>query len=453
MVVFHGKNFGLKRAISLSAFLLSDESESSNFILSIPSTVSDRISNLKLDSTWFFSPFIAIFSSLRSIKESVISSQSRNAKLESSVEFDRLQDLYAYIDKYIDNKFLLNNENERKFVESQVSSKIALAINENLNQYKYQLSESDIELISKLIQSQLKEGMNLWSDQQRNYFISNVLVKNSDFHSEIGKIVKENVKSQGESIFLDNQQLFLDDLVQKILASDKLKNLINDGVSSSKDFNDLKVKFGGLDYDARITDLNDKYNLFLNDLARMKLENDEKHQKLLSDIDVKLAALGDSQFQKINENIRENVLAILGFGGKSGGIEEEDLKAWIQNTFIAKEYLEERLMALSQNANVTIKQEIENNSGILMKEINEQILLAIKTRQEQRAQNVGSGNVNEDYIRKIVKEILAIYDADKTGIVDYALESAGGQILSTRCTEKYQEKSGQISIFGEILKL
>jgi SUN domain-containing protein 1/2 len=110
-------------------------------------------------------------------------------------------------------------------------------------------------------------------------------------------------------------------------------------------------------------------------------------------------------------------------------------------------------MALSQNANVTIKQEIENNSGILMKEINEQILLAIKTRQEQRAQNVGSGNVNEDYIRKIVKEILAIYDADKTGIVDYALESAGGQILSTRCTEKYQEKSGQISIFGEILKL
>lgn len=34
-------------------------------------------------------------------------------------------------------------------------------------------------------------------------------------------------------------------------------------------------------------------------------------------------------------------------------------------------------------------------------------------------------HVSDEHIRKIVKEVLRIYDADKTGQVDYALETAG----------------------------
>lgn len=33
--------------------------------------------------------------------------------------------------------------------------------------------------------------------------------------------------------------------------------------------------------------------------------------------------------------------------------------------------------------------------------------------------------VSDEHMRKIAKEVLQIYDADKTGQVDYALESAG----------------------------
>ncbi|XP_076282749.1 uncharacterized protein LOC143210107 [Lasioglossum baleicum] len=44
---------------------------------------------------------------------------------------------------------------------------------------------------------------------------------------------------------------------------------------------------------------------------------------------------------------------------------------------------------------------------------------------------------NDERVRKIVRDALRIYDADKTGRPDYALESAGGQIISTRCTERY----------------
>ncbi|KAI5651940.1 hypothetical protein NE865_00277 [Phthorimaea operculella] len=51
-------------------------------------------------------------------------------------------------------------------------------------------------------------------------------------------------------------------------------------------------------------------------------------------------------------------------------------------------------------------------------------------------------------VKRIVAGMLEVYDADKTGLVDYALESAGGQVVSTRCTELYQIKTKQYSILG-----
>ncbi|XP_016844032.2 uncharacterized protein LOC100120295 isoform X1 [Nasonia vitripennis] len=51
-------------------------------------------------------------------------------------------------------------------------------------------------------------------------------------------------------------------------------------------------------------------------------------------------------------------------------------------------------------------------------------------------------------IRQIVLGILKIYDADKTGRVDYALESAGGQIISTRCTQRYNIYTRAFKVLG-----
>ncbi|XP_012235981.1 klaroid protein-like isoform X2 [Linepithema humile] len=79
-------------------------------------------------------------------------------------------------------------------------------------------------------------------------------------------------------------------------------------------------------------------------------------------------------------------------------------------------------------------------------------LLASYNKEAQTVFNndVSSANVHvsDEHMRKIVKEVLRIYDADKTGQVDYALESAGGQIISTRCTQKYDIKSRAFSLFG-----
>ncbi|GAB1863849.1 Protein unc-84-like protein A [Camponotus japonicus] len=81
-----------------------------------------------------------------------------------------------------------------------------------------------------------------------------------------------------------------------------------------------------------------------------------------------------------------------------------------------------------------------------------QNLLASYNREDQTVSNNDVGNANvrvsDEQIRKIAKEVLQIYDADKTGQVDYALESAGGHIVSTRCTQRYDIKSRAFTLFG-----
>lgn len=65
-----------------------------------------------------------------------------------------------------------------------------------------------------------------------------------------------------------------------------------------------------------------------------------------------------------------------------------------------------------------------------------------------------SVKLKEDYdnclkhSERIVKRQLDLYDADKTNQADYALESSGATIVSTRCTKSYLEKNIQYSIDG-----
>lgn len=51
-------------------------------------------------------------------------------------------------------------------------------------------------------------------------------------------------------------------------------------------------------------------------------------------------------------------------------------------------------------------------------------------------------------VESIVKEVLDIHLADKTGLPDYALESAGGAIIDTRCSVTYTEKKSLYRLFG-----
>ncbi|XP_030157436.1 SUN domain-containing protein 1 isoform X13 [Lynx canadensis] len=64
------------------------------------------------------------------------------------------------------------------------------------------------------------------------------------------------------------------------------------------------------------------------------------------------------------------------------------------------------------------------------------------------ANEAGASGITEAQARVLVNDALKLYSQDKTGMVDFALESGGGSILSTRCSETYETKTALISLFG-----
>ena len=64
--------------------------------------------------------------------------------------------------------------------------------------------------------------------------------------------------------------------------------------------------------------------------------------------------------------------------------------------------------------------------------------------------NVEMDNVpfSKEDVSRIIKTELVTYDADKTGKFDFALESAGGTIANTRCTQTYDVATAVYSVWG-----
>ncbi|XP_007939951.1 SUN domain-containing protein 2 [Orycteropus afer afer] len=63
-------------------------------------------------------------------------------------------------------------------------------------------------------------------------------------------------------------------------------------------------------------------------------------------------------------------------------------------------------------------------------------------------QKEGVTGVTEEQVRHIVNQALKRYSEDRIGMVDYALESGGASVISTRCSETYETKTALLSLFG-----
>ncbi|CAL4091913.1 unnamed protein product, partial [Meganyctiphanes norvegica] len=106
----------------------------------------------------------------------------------------------------------------------------------------------------------------------------------------------------------------------------------------------------------------------------------------------------------------------------------------------------EKMKGLSNKNIEKMEGNIENvsNSGTITANIS----LSQSNGKNSSFSVMTASGLNEKDVQRIVKEALIMYDADKTGMVDHALESAGGNIISTRCTEGYQVHMAEVSILG-----
>lgn len=334
----------------------------------------------------------------------------------------------------------------------------------NFAKINLNLSPGNIEEIKNLITQSLEVN---------NHAHYKLFVEKLDLDALIAKLLKAplftnyiqeeissqlNEKLQEKLLLLQQSQASGDDHFKLSLEEQKLiiNNLNQDIAFIKLALNDKLSENEDLHYS--IKQLQQTQDILLQRLQEMEATTDQRFANLLQEINLKLNTLKNDQFQLLNQQVKLSLIEILGFkdSTKDGAqLSDLDLQNWVRNMFVAKDYLELRLAEINNRTNDKIIQEIDKSGMFLMRDISErlkrEIIISVENKQKE-TQAVLKGQIkealSEEEVRNIVKSVLAIYDADKTGLVDFALESAGGQILSTRCTENYQTKTAQISVFG-----
>jgi SUN domain-containing protein 1/2 len=165
--------------------------------------------------------------------------------------------------------------------------------------------------------------------------------------------------------------------------------------------------------------------------------------------------------------------------GKDTDKSRTSLIAWLSSHFISKDDLDAKLSDLAAQIAVDINKktaEIEAAAAVKLDErtaeidsriqrqsdeLNVQVSKATEAAALAASWKAGSqpagdhsgctlcaGAVTKEDVLQYIYAALKRYDADKTGKVDFALESAGGSVINTRCSETYQSRTAQMSIFG-----
>ncbi|GAB1299597.1 SUN domain-containing protein 2 [Apodemus speciosus] len=93
-------------------------------------------------------------------------------------------------------------------------------------------------------------------------------------------------------------------------------------------------------------------------------------------------------------------------------------------------------------------QELENKILASVAEMQGKSALEATAALGQTLQREGVVGVTEEQVHRIVKQALQRYSEDRIGMVDYALESGGASVISTRCSETYETKTALLSLFG-----
>uniref|UniRef100_A0A8C2CTI9 Sad1 and UNC84 domain containing 1 n=1 Tax=Cyprinus carpio TaxID=7962 RepID=A0A8C2CTI9_CYPCA len=184
----------------------------------------------------------------------------------------------------------------------------------------------------------------------------------------------------------------------------------------------------------------------------------EKHEALLSEVQRLEAELGrirgdlqgvmgckgkcdrlDTIHETVSAQVKEQLYALL--YGRDGGEAEipEPLLPWLASQYTRSSDLTATLMALERS--------ILGNLSLQLQESKQQQFSA-ETVTQTVAHTAGAAGMSEEQVQLIVQRALKLYSEDRTGQVDYALESGGGSILSTRCSETYETKTALMSLFG-----
>ncbi|KAM4891928.1 SUN domain-containing protein 1 isoform 6-T7 [Sylvia borin] len=180
----------------------------------------------------------------------------------------------------------------------------------------------------------------------------------------------------------------------------------------------------------------DQYSLLMSKIKKLELELANMKSELLSGESVKTSCEKmDVIHEKVDAQVKESVRLML-FGDQQEDF-PESLLQWLTSNFVSKSDLQTLLRDLEL--------QILKNITLHMSVTNQKVTSEVVTN---AVTNAGISGITEAQVQIIVNNALKLYSQDKTGMVDFALESGGGSVLSTRCSETYETKTALISLFG-----
>ncbi|XP_008562349.1 PREDICTED: SUN domain-containing protein 1 isoform X3 [Galeopterus variegatus] len=143
----------------------------------------------------------------------------------------------------------------------------------------------------------------------------------------------------------------------------------------------------------------------------------------------------DTIHEKVDAQVRETIKLMFSEDQQGGSVE------WLLQKFSSQFITKDDLQILLRDLELQILKNITHHISVT-KQIpsSETIVSAVN--------EAGISGITEAQAHVIVNNALKLYSQDKTGMVDFALESGGGSILSTRCSETYETKTALISLFG-----
>ncbi|XP_022250811.1 SUN domain-containing protein 2-like isoform X3 [Limulus polyphemus] len=170
-----------------------------------------------------------------------------------------------------------------------------------------------------------------------------------------------------------------------------------------------------------------------------------------------------SEYLKTVENQLASILLQVMNENRDGHSPFATFGQWLKHTFVTQDQFASQMSGLTDHMtselSIKMKQHIEEIAQTAASAIALSSAQSLREElQNERASSTSavfsiSANdskmcASQEDVKKIVRDAIYLYDADKTGLVDYALESQGGIIVSTRCSETYQMGIGQYRIFG-----
>ncbi|XP_047428028.1 SUN domain-containing protein 1 isoform X2 [Mugil cephalus] len=198
------------------------------------------------------------------------------------------------------------------------------------------------------------------------------------------------------------------------------------------------------------------HDALLGEVQRLEVELSKIRQELQGVVGCKgkceqLDTLQETISAQVSSQLRQELRALF-FGGGASGDEQgevpESLIQWLSQRYVSTADLQASLVALELGILKNISVQLEQNRAQTLGEAESNAKTIVQTITGTVRHTSTTEGMTEEQVKLIVQNALKLYSQDRTGLVDYALESGGGSILSTRCSETYETKTALMSLFG-----